>query len=93
MYGQEAIEKVQQINAINDILKGENIENIEIKKIKNEDSKKISCITNNQFYILKMGNEIIEIFIIDKFKDDNNLIQIIEDIIKGEQNEKNRNYH
>lgn len=87
-YKEEAIKKIKQLNAINQLLNGISIEDIEIKDIQ-YDTENITCISNNEYYILKYKDEIIETFILDKYKQN----EIVLNKLQGGQNENSRNYH
>ncbi len=90
-YNEEALKKINQLHALNQLLNGIPIEDIVINNQK-YNSENISCITNNEYYILKYNDEIIETFILDKYKQN----EITQNIIKNEteeQHENSRNYH
>ena len=90
-YKEEALKKAKQINAINQLLNGVPIEDIEILK-EQYDIESLSCISNNEYYILKQKDEVIETFIIDKYQDNKKVLEEIQEQLE-EQNENSRNYH
>lgn len=90
-YKTDAIEKIKQLKALNQLLNGIKIEDIEIDETE-YDTKNLSCISNNEYYILKYKDEIIDTFILDKYKQNDRVLNEINKRTEGKI-ENSRNYH
>lgn len=77
---------------IDQLLSGTSIEDIEIPYY-NLLPDDIICIANNEFYILKKDDKIIDAFIIKKCENNKNVVELFEKILGGNVNEENRSYH
>ena len=89
-YKENALKKVNQLHALNQLLNGIPIEDIIINN-REYNLEDISCISNNEYYILKYKDEIIETFILDKYKQ--NSIILNDNNRMEEQLENSRSYH
>ena len=93
--GKKVLRKIKQLKIINQLLNGIPIEDIEIPNIP-IGLNGLTCIANNEFYILKKDDEIIDTFIIDKCKENKKTINYLKNVLVsqgGKDHEANRNYH
>ncbi len=90
-YKEDAIKKIKQLHAINQLLNGVPIEDIEIND-QEYDIESISCISNNQYYILKYKEEIIDTFVLDKYRQNEEVLNDINNRLEL-KNENSRSYH
>lgn len=87
--GVDIMKKVKQLHAINDLLSGVSVEDMNIIDV-SYDLCDLVCIANNQFYVIKHGDEVIDSFILDKCKDNETVVCEFERAKGGFTDEKNR---